>query len=103
MKEGYFQPWIQKGVSCILFFSHPSTMFVSSSTGFQNFNLIVDAKKISLSDKINHHTQTSQFIFNHFNKSFSVTTKAKGALEKVVNQLKLEKANSRALNTEMNN
>lgn len=36
-------------------FSHPSTMSVSFSIGFKTVNLIVDAKKIPLPDKINLH------------------------------------------------
>ena len=51
----------------------------------------MDGKRIPLPDKINMHMQTGQLIFRDLYKSASASSKAENMLEKVVNQLKLEK------------
>lgn len=49
-------------------------------------------------DKINLHMQIEQLIVNDLHKTNATTIKVEKTLHKVIKQLKLEKANSRALN-----
>ena len=51
-------------------------------------------------DKVNLHMQTGQLIVNDLTKTNAMALKAKNMLGKVIKQLKLEKANSRALTTQ---
>jgi len=83
-----------------LAFSHPSTLSVSSSSGFKIVNLIVDAREIPFPSKINLHSQTGELIYSELKKTSLVVNRAETLLEKVVSQLKLEKDNSRALVTQ---
>ena len=77
--------------------SHPFDMSICSSNNFNTVNLTVDVKKILLLDKVNLHMQTCQLIVNDLTKMNVMALKAENMLGKVIKQLKLEKANSRAL------
>ena len=79
-----------------IYFSHPSEMTVGSSSSFKTVNV----KKIPLPDKVNLHMQTGKLIVNHLTKSSAAAQKVEQILGKVIKQLKLEKANSRALSTQ---
>ena len=68
---------------------------VSSSYGFNTINLIVDAIEIPLPHKINLHWKTRELIYNDLNETSLFSRKDESLLGKVVNQLKLEKENSR--------
>jgi len=83
-----------------LVFSYPSTLSVSSSSGFKTVNLIVDAREIPLPGKINLHSQTRELIYSELKKTSLDVNRVETLLEKVVTQLKLEKDNSRALVTQ---
>ena len=75
-------------------------MKIGSSSIFRTVNLTVDARKIPLPDKINLHMQTDLLIANDLTKTSAATSKAESMLGKVIKQMKLEKANSRALSTQ---
>ena len=77
--------------------SHPTDMSIGSSKNFNTVNVIVDVKKISLMDKINLHMKTSQLIVNDLTKTNAMAMKVENMLGTVLKQLKLEKANARAL------
>lgn len=83
-----------------LSFSLSSSLTVSSSSSFKIVNLIVDSKQIPIPDRINLHRQTGDLIYNYLHKTSSFASKVEALLEKVVNQLKLEKSNSIALTTQ---
>jgi len=83
-----------------LSFSHPSALTISSSAGFKTVNLTVDAREIPLLDKINLHRQTRELIYSDLSKKSTAASKVEALLGKVVNQLKLEKENSRTLFTQ---
>lgn len=74
-----------------LSFSHPFALAVSASSVFKTVNLTVDAKEIPLTDKINLHRKTGELIYNYLKNTSLAASKAETLLEKVVNQLKLEK------------
>ena len=71
--------------------SHPSDMNIGSSNNFNTVNLTVDVRKIPLLDNV--------MIVNDLTKTNAMALKAENMLGKVIKQLKLEKANSRALKT----
>ena len=56
-------------------------------------------RKIPLLDKVTLHMQTGQLIVNDLTKTNEMDLKAENMLGKVIKQLKLEKANSKALTT----
>lgn len=64
-------------------------------------NLTVDTHKLPMLDKVNLHMQIGQLIVNYLYKTNATPTKAEKMLNKVIQQLKLEKANSRALNAQV--
>ena len=76
--------------------SHPSDMSVGSYNNFNTVNLTIDVKKIPLLAKVNLHMQTGQLIANDLTKTNAMAMKAENMLGKVIKQLKLEKANSKA-------
>ena len=75
-------------------------MKVGSSSSFKTINLTVHVKKIRLPDKFNLHMMTRKLFVNDSTKSSAAAQKAEHMLGKVIKQLKLEKANSRALSTQ---
>lgn len=52
-----------------LYFSHPSTLTVSSATGFKTINLTMDARDIPFPDKINLHRKTEELIYSDLRKA----------------------------------
>lgn len=82
-------------------FSHPTEMSVGSTSSLKTVNFTVDTHKLPMLDKINLHMQTGQLIVNDLHKTNVVVVKVEKMLNKVIQQLKLEKANSRALNTQV--
>jgi len=64
-------------------------------------NLIVDTHKLPMLDKINLRMQTWKLIVNDLHKTNPIAVKEEKMLNKVIQQLKLEKANSRALNAQV--
>ena len=82
-------------------FSHPTKISVGSSSNFNTINLTVDTQKLPMLDKVNLHMQTRQLIVNDLYKTNVVAAKAEKILNKVIQQLKLEKSNSRAVNSQV--
>lgn len=82
-------------------FSHPTKISVGCTSNFKTVNLIVDTHKLPMLEKINLHMQTGQLIVNDLHKTNAVVVKAEKMLNKVIQQLKLEKSNSRALNAQV--
>lgn len=79
-------------------FSHPTEISVGFTSNFKTVNLTVDTHKLPMLDKINLHMQTGQLIVNDLHKTNAAIAKAEKMLNKVIQQLKLEKTNSVALN-----
>ena len=79
-------------------FSHPTEISVGSTSNFKTVNLTIGTHKVPMLVKINLHMQTRKLIVNDLFKTNAVAVKAEKMLNKVIQLLKLEKANSRALN-----
>lgn len=83
-----------------LSFSQPFAFSVSSTAGFKTMNLTVDARDIPFPNNINLHRKTGELIYSDLSKTSRATRKTKALLGNVINQLKLEKENSRSLYTQ---
>lgn len=90
-----------KRIELKIAFSHPTEISVGYTSNSKPMNLTVDTHKLPMLDKINLHMQTGQLILNDLHKTNAIAVKAEKMLTKVIQQLKLEKANSRALNAQV--
>jgi len=82
-------------------FSNPIEISMGSSRNFKTINLNVHTHKLLMLDKVNLHMQTGQLIVNDLYKKNETVAKVEKMLNKLIQQLKLEKSNSRDLNAQV--